>query len=278
MRKLLALIVVLAIIAGGVWLAAGRAAGPAIEVAKPATLIGQAGDLEVVVDTPGGTLTRLDITLEQGGAVHPLFSLPGDAQTKIAQESETRVRLSRPIGKRTLPALKAGKARVVVTAVRPVLFGYREAQATATRDVEVRLTPPRVGVVSPHHFINHGGSEVVVYRVQPANAESGVRVGDKVYPGFPASGAGVPGGDATLKVAFFALTYDQELNTPINVYARDEAGNEARASFDFRVSPSSSAAAASRSTTSSWARWCPASWTTRQRSRLRIRTTCCSRS
>jgi murein DD-endopeptidase MepM/ murein hydrolase activator NlpD len=238
MRKLLGLVVVLAIVAGIVWVAAGRAEGPAIEFVKPGKLVGQAGDLEVVINTPGGALTRLDVALEQEGGNVPLFSLAGnDAAAKLAQETDTRIRLTRAIGKRAVPQLKQGKARIVVTATRPVLFGKREASASASRDVEVRLTPPRVGVVSTHHFINHGGSEVVLYRVQPADAESGVRVGDVVYPGFPASGAGVAGADPSLKVAFFALLYDQELNAPIHVFARDEAGNESRASFDHRVFP-----------------------------------------
>ena len=44
--------------------------------------------------------------------------------------------------------------------------------------MEVRLTPPQIAVQSSHHYINHGGSEMVVYRVTPADAVSGVRVGD----------------------------------------------------------------------------------------------------
>jgi murein DD-endopeptidase MepM/ murein hydrolase activator NlpD len=237
MRKLFALLVLLLLIAAGVWFAAGRAVGPAIEIVKPSKLIGQNGELEVVLDTPGGTLKTLVVTLEQDGARVPLFSLPGDATTTLTQESETRVRLKRAIGKRSLPQLKQGKATIHVAATRPVLFGYREAASAAAREVDVRLTPPRVGIVSLHHFINHGGSEVVLYRVQPAEAESGVQVGDRVYPGFAASGAGVAGADPTLKAAFFALLYDQDLNAPIHVFARDEAGNESRASFDYRVFP-----------------------------------------
>ena len=58
-----------------------------------------------------------------------------------------------------------------------------------------------------------------------------------MYPGYPAAGAGVTGGDPALKVAFFALLYDQDLTTPDPVFARDEAGNEAQATFDYRVFP-----------------------------------------
>jgi murein DD-endopeptidase MepM/ murein hydrolase activator NlpD len=38
-------------------------------------------------------------------------------------------------------------------------------------------------------------------------------------------------------VAFFALLHDQDLNTPIRLFARDEAGNTARADFDYRSFP-----------------------------------------
>jgi murein DD-endopeptidase MepM/ murein hydrolase activator NlpD len=60
---------------------------------------------------------------------------------------------------------------------------------------------------------------------------SGVRVGAIEYPGFPAAGAGVATADPSLRVAFFALLHDQDLNTRIAAFARDEAGNEASAAF-----------------------------------------------
>jgi len=104
----------------------------------------------------------------------------------------------------------------------------------------VRLERPRVAVVSTHHYINLGGTEMVVYRVTPDDVQSGVLVGDVEYPGFPASGAAVEGvkiNDPALRVAFFALLYNQDLNTPIRVFARDPAGNSSRADFDHRAFP-----------------------------------------
>jgi hypothetical protein len=101
----------------------------------------------------------------------------------------------------------------------------------------VRLTPPQVAALSQFHYVNHGGSEVVVYRVNPAAAESGVRVGDIEYRGFPASGAGVENADPALRVAFFALLWDQDVATRITLYARDDLGNESTGAFDYRVFP-----------------------------------------
>jgi len=63
---------------------------------------------------------------------------------------------ARPIAKRDLPELQSGPARITVTAERTALFGMRRLEARATRDVLVRLEPPRVGILSMHHFINHG--------------------------------------------------------------------------------------------------------------------------
>jgi murein DD-endopeptidase MepM/ murein hydrolase activator NlpD len=72
---------------------------------------------------------------------------------------------------------------------------------------------------------------MVVYKATPADIASGVRVGDVEYPGFPAAGAGVEGADPAIKVAVFSLLYNQPLNTPIVAFARDEAGNQAKATF-----------------------------------------------
>jgi murein DD-endopeptidase MepM/ murein hydrolase activator NlpD len=236
MRTFFVLVILLALGAGGAWYWAGRAPGPTIEIAQP-TVIGQTGSLTVNIDTPNGKLRSVEIALEQGGKRIPVFNVQADGTAKLPREGDKRVRVTRSLGKQLFPELQAGGARVVVTAVRPVLFGYREASTSTSRDIEVRLTPPTIGVVSSFHFINYGGSEMVVYRVSPADAQSGVRVGELEYAGFPASGAGIPNADPGLRVAFFAVLWNQDDNIPIRVFARDTLGNQGEASFDYRVIP-----------------------------------------
>jgi hypothetical protein len=237
MGKLLAILVLLLAAAGAAWYVAGRAEPPVIEIIAPARLIGQSGDLDVTVESPGRKLMRLDVTLEQGEARWPVFALFGAEPEQLVEDGEDRLRLRRSVGKREVSELEAGPLTVRVTAVRPVLFGLREIEASATHEVEVRLTPPHVSVASQFHHINHGGSEMVVYRVRPPDVDSGVRVGNYEYRGSPAAGAGIEGADPGLRVAFFAHLWDQDVRTPISLYARDEVGNEARASFDYRVFP-----------------------------------------
>jgi murein DD-endopeptidase MepM/ murein hydrolase activator NlpD len=230
MWKVLIVLLLLGVGAAALWVHAGSAEGPAIEIGGPA-VIGQTGEVAVQVTTPGGELTGLTVTLVQGESATALFELTPETAAALTTSGD-EVSLSRPAGKRVLPDLKAGEAEINVTAVRPVLFGMRQAASTVTRTIDVRLTPPQLSVLSQFHYVNHGGSEMVVYRVTPPDAESGVRVGDREYRGFPAGGA-----DPALRVGFFALLWDQDLNTPITVFARDAVGNEGSATFDFRVFP-----------------------------------------
>ena len=143
--------------------------------------------------------------------------------------------MSGEIGRQTAPALKTGTATLVVHATRPVLFGLRQVSSTVRKDLQVRLTPPTVTVLSQFHFINQGGAETVVYQVNPADVESGVRVGELDYPGMAATGAGIPNAAPGLRVAFFPFLFNQPPSTPVSLWARDEAGNAARADLDSKV-------------------------------------------
>ena len=242
-RAILAAFAVTAIaLAGYGWLSAGAAAGPEIDIRQPVRFVGRTAVFEATVDSPDGRLTALDAFIEQDGP-HPLFALDDAAGTETRQESATRLRLVRRFDRESHPELRAGPATVVVRATRPVLFGLREASSEAAVEVEVRLDPPRLAPLSRFHYVNHGGAEFIVYRVSPTDAESGVEVGDRFYPGYAAAGVGNAGGAGGiglegadgLRVAFFALAHDQDLGTPMRLYARDPAGNESRAPFDHRV-------------------------------------------
>src|SRR5688572_24564884 len=236
MRKLLVLFA-LAIAFVVAWFIAGRGAGPEITMAWPTSALGQSGELVLAVDAPKGRLTTLDVVLTQGENRIPVFTLADSGSAAISPAGDNRFRFTHSIGKRHHPELVEGPAVIEVTAGQPTFMGLQQTTTILTRPLTVRLTPPSVAVLSTHHYINHGGSELVVYRATPAGVPSGVRVGDREFRGFPASGAGITSSDSSLHVAFFALSWDQEVNTPISVFARDEAGNEASATLEHRVFP-----------------------------------------
>jgi murein DD-endopeptidase MepM/ murein hydrolase activator NlpD len=217
--RIVVFITVLLVLAGAVrgWFLAGREQGPSITVTSPDKFVGRAGTLQVTVESPT-PVASVTAMLEQN-----------DRSTMVASYAnaavpQNRVSITRPIGKAAQPVLVNGPARLVLTASRLVFFGLRTVESSATRDVVVRLDPPRVAVVSLHHFINLGGAEFAVLRATPEDVEAGIRVGDTEYRAYPGAAAGLA--DPALRVAFFALRHDQDVNAPVSAFARDEAGNE----------------------------------------------------
>ena len=216
-------------------------AGPPIQINKPEKFVGVSTPLEVEVQAPGAHARGSpDRRRAERQAVSRVLASP-------SRRARRSVRTA-PIGwwwrarsaNRRCRSSRTGTPRWWSPPSRKVLYGIRTVASTARRDVKVRLERPRVSVVSTHHYVNHGGTEMVVYRATPEDVTSGVVVGDVEYPGYPASGAALDGvkiTDPALRVAFFALLHDQDLKTPIRLFARDEAGNTARADFDYRTFP-----------------------------------------
>jgi murein DD-endopeptidase MepM/ murein hydrolase activator NlpD len=223
MRALAVVVLVALLTCVGTYVVAGHGTPPQLTIDKPERFVGQTGGVEVTAAAPNAKFTQLTVTLEQNGKSFPLYSLASPGDAVVTQTERNRLRVARPIGKQAIPDLQTGAARIVVTATRPSFLNLRQLTSSATKDFQVRLERPRLAVVSTHHYINHGGSEFVVYRATPPDVTSGVRVGGIEYPGFPVG--------QDLKGAFFALLWNQDLNSPINAFARDEAGNESKATF-----------------------------------------------
>ena len=57
-------------------------------------------------------------------------------------------------------------------------------------------------MLTTQHYVNQGGCDLVVYRVTPAGAESGVQAGESWFKGFPLPGAR----DPAVRFAIFALS------------------------------------------------------------------------
>src|SRR3954465_8675681 len=215
LRWLFGLVLVALLAFGILYLVAGRAAPPHLTIDKPDRVVGQVGAVEVTAEAPNARFTALTITLEQNGKSYPLYALDNAAGASVTPIDRNKLHVSRPIGKQAVPQLVSGTARIVVSATRPSVLNLRQVTSSASKDFQVRLEPPRIAVLSTKHYVNHGGSGIVVYKAPPPDVAPGVRVGDIEYPGFPVSGAGVAGADPSVKGAFFALLHDQPLNTPI---------------------------------------------------------------
>jgi len=129
--------------------------------------------------------------------------------------------------------VQQGPASLVVGASDHSFRGFfRGNHSQVQKDFEFDIYPPRLEVLSGQHYINQGGSECVVYRISTDAIVSGVQAGPNFFPGFP-----VNGGDPNIRFSLFAYAYYLPENAPLKVVARDEAGNEAVATFWNKVFP-----------------------------------------
>jgi murein DD-endopeptidase MepM/ murein hydrolase activator NlpD len=214
-KLLLVGVVLLAVVGGGVmYYMAGREGGPTITIGSPEKFIGRSTPLSITVESPS-EITAASFYIDQNGKPAPV----ADAKT---DRTDGKWTITGTIGRE---GLVNGPATLIVEASRKTFYGLRTVSNRSTRDLTVRLDPPRVGVLSIHHFINLGGAEFVVLRATPEDVEAGAQVGDTRYRFYPGSAVGI--GDPAVRVGFFALKHDQDVNARIIAYARDAAGNEA---------------------------------------------------
>ena len=213
---------------------AGQEAGPVLQLRLPGPVVGRQFAFSLAVTAPGSRLTKLEAAVRTAGPGLPGV-LAGLAGRRDLRAGNAGSHGHHPNGHgHDAHGFARRPGSLVVSAVRPVLFGLRQVQTNLVHPLTVRATPPTISAVSTRHYINLGGSEAILYRVAPPDVESGVEVGDLFYRGYPASGAGVTG-DPSLMIAFFALAFDQDVSTTMHLVARDGAGNTKRVAFDHKT-------------------------------------------
>src|SRR5581483_4451553 len=116
-RAFVVLVLVAALACAAAFVVAGRGAPPQLTIVKPDRVIGQSGTLEVTAEAPHARFNTLTISLEQNGKSLPLFALgsaaAGATVTPAGENNANRIRITRPIGKRDLPELQSGAAKIV---------------------------------------------------------------------------------------------------------------------------------------------------------------------
>ena len=253
---------------------AGRLPGPSIEIAKPDKFVGAATPLEVAVTAPGRARCRACRSPSSRTASRRRSTRsgrPGSAADEAGRPRHGRSRAT--IGKQTRArAQDRAPARIIVTAARPVLRGMRTLDVDAPRrDVQVRLERPRVAVAldaSLHQPRRHRDGRLS--RRRRTTWSRACWSATSSIPAIPRPARSVEGvtiTDPALRVAFFALRYDQDLNTPMRALrARRGRQHRARRLRLHRRSRSRSRRAASSSTTSSSIASCRRSSRARPRS------------
>jgi murein DD-endopeptidase MepM/ murein hydrolase activator NlpD len=220
-------------------LAWGRLEGdaPVIAFDREFAYLDRSPSLELSVEDPRTGLRDVRVTLHQGDVEVVLVdeSYPGPGLLSPSGRGE-EVRKTWDVGalisdKHTI---REGPATLEVSASDYALRGWGGGnRSEEVREFAFDIAPPRLEVLSDQHYIRQGGSDLIVYRVGEDAVTSGVRVGSHFFRGYPAGLS-----DPTVHFALLAFAYDQPVDTPVQVVALDEAGNESVQVPWHRVSPS----------------------------------------
>lgn len=205
-------------------------APPTVRFTTPVTSVGMETPIRLDVSSPHG-VRRVTAWIEQNGKRYQVHQQEADARRlSLFRSVEPARTIEFTAGKKQAGELKDGPARMIVEVAANDMASRK---ATLTSDILVNTQPPMVSADGFQHYINQGGSELVVFNVSGYWTEAGVRVGNYTFRSFP-----LPGGkDESERFSLFAFPHDVPGDTVPVVYARNPAGAEATAGFWFKVFP-----------------------------------------
>jgi hypothetical protein len=233
----LLIFVLAAIFLGFVWKVSSRQ-GPTVLLPKPPKGLGRRTELVVNAKDAKHNLKTLTVEVVQDGQVIHQSNLVISARPhrwwKVwGAGPESTSTWTVLVGREVIPVLKEGHATVRITALNDS-WGrfFRGGRGEMVLDLPVRFAPPQVEVMTTQHYINQGGCDMAVFKVSAGTAESGVQVGDNFFPSFPMKES-----QPEIRLCLFAYAYNVDPSTVPHIVARDDAGNETLASFNYKVFP-----------------------------------------
>ncbi len=225
--RLVAIVLIVVVIAvpGALLLLSG---GTTLKIDPPVMAIGVATLVQVRIENPHG-IRRLTASVEQDGQRRTVADIHEPAHRWTFWRSHQGPQIRHFLaGKQQAPELHDGKAKLIVEVVSNDLRG---ATDSAEADIQIVTEPPRVSADGAQHYINQGGSELVVFTPSGYVTDSGVRVGKYEFRSFPLPSH--PGE----RFSLFAYPWDLSPDITPVVFARNTAGAEATARFWFKVFP-----------------------------------------
>jgi hypothetical protein len=204
-----------------------------VELTSQVEVIGSQTPIAIRAVNPHG-VRQLRVLVEQGGKQYEISNASDPAnRLTFWLGSQPPREVSVNAGTGVTPELQDGPARIIVEAQSNDLRGLTSA---ITADVMVKTKPPALSVDEFQHYINQGGSELVVFTVSGYWTEAGVRVGKYTFRSFPFPGESASG-DTSKRFSLFAFPWDVPSDTTPIVYASNPTGAEATGRFWFKVFP-----------------------------------------
>lgn len=223
LRYIIGVVAAILVVLGG-WQASIHLEGkqPEIMVSEKVRFLGPESALSVSFTDEGRGLRQITAFIEQEGKRQLLggMNLPAPGTT----QRTLRLALDQPG-----LDLTEGPARLIFSAID---YSFRKNETSMTMDVVVDRTPPRISPMTSAHYINPGGSCLVVYQLSEPVETTGVMVNETFFRGYP-----FDAGEEQLRYAvLFGIPVDATGTTArIGIMARDRAGNEAFSTFPHHI-------------------------------------------
>lgn len=197
--------------------------GTSIAVTPAVTVIGLDTPVHVVLTNPHGVRT-VQASIAQGNDKYTvLLQKKTPHRFLFARYHVPPQDLIISFGKKDAPALKDGKARLIIETTSN---DFRGREDSTSWEVNVVTTAPRVSTDGEEHQINQGGAELVVLTPTGYWTEAGVEVGRGRYRSFP-----LPSAPDRQRFSLFAYPWDTAVTTVPRAYATNPAGTMAVATF-----------------------------------------------
>jgi murein DD-endopeptidase MepM/ murein hydrolase activator NlpD len=217
-------LVLLAVIIGGAIFVIPRFEwyAPTVNLKLDSDFIGPR-PFNVEIKDRGSGLKKVSIVVAEGGSEYPLIE--EDYPIPVNEKNITIAIDPKKLG------IKEGPAAIRITAKdRSWWRFFRGNETNVTKNVTIDVTPPRIEVTGREHYINFGGSGLVIYKASPDTIKSGVKVGDYFFPGYKGYFK-----NPDIYLAFFAYPYNVSPDTRPVVVAEDAAGNSKELGFSYRL-------------------------------------------
>lgn len=219
--KLLLLLLVFAALVTGGYLLLRDLSAPVLALAPADGALSARRALALTVTDAGTGLKSLQVTAVQNGRGLELLSRDYPAGT--GQVTETLA----------VKGMQEGPVELHIRAVDHARIRFGSGNAVEqTASFAIDNQPPQIAVLSTHHNVNQGGAGVAVYTLNEEAAETGVKVGNRLFPAFRQ-----PSGTY---VCFFALPWNLAASAFVpKVVATDRAGNQRSVGLYYHVNPKS---------------------------------------
>lgn len=219
-----ALIVIVLLVATGGWLYFADYLDrekPLIRLDQDIIAIGKSKDIGITFSDAHSGLSHLKVEIVQNNKAHLL------AQEALPSRGVKQKAIQIKVDTAALQ-LKNGPAIIQITAIDASLF---KNDALWAQQIKIDTVPPNIEVLNTVNYINQGGTGFIAYRTSKPTASTGVYVDDRFAQGYT-----ILINNRPVSVAYFALPIDASGGkTKIAIFARDDAGNEAKISLPCQI-------------------------------------------